>query len=223
MTVNKLWENIFSTRPWGKYPPEDLVRYVANEFSDYNDRKTIKVLEIGSGTGSNVWFLAREGFSVYAIDGSDTGIKLTYERIKNDLNINEQNVNLLVGDIISLPYKNDFFDLVIDIEAISTNNLKDSIAILKSVHRVLKKGGKFYSKHFAEGSEGDGVGERIERNMYITSIGVLKGFGPVRYCSKEDILRLYGNIFKIENIEKNIRTVDNQKSEIIEWSISLIK
>ena len=38
--------------------------------SRVSDRSTISVLEIGSGAGNNLWFLARERFDASGIDGS---------------------------------------------------------------------------------------------------------------------------------------------------------
>ena len=41
---------MFSTRDWGGYPPEELVRFVARNFFSAPDRKRVKILEIGYGT-----------------------------------------------------------------------------------------------------------------------------------------------------------------------------
>src|ERR1019366_5194304 len=70
-----VWEQIFSTREWGKYPPEHVVRFVAGNFYRVPDRKEMCLLEVGCGPGANIWFMAREGFTVSRIDGSATSIK----------------------------------------------------------------------------------------------------------------------------------------------------
>src|ERR1019366_523612 len=75
-----VWEQIFSTREWGKYPPEHVVRFVAGNFYRVPDRKEMCLLEVGCGPGANVWFMAREGFTVSRIDGSATAIKQARER-----------------------------------------------------------------------------------------------------------------------------------------------
>ena len=56
------WENIFLQKEWGKYPSIALVRFIASNYYDAQDRNEIKILEIGCGTGANLWYLAREGF-----------------------------------------------------------------------------------------------------------------------------------------------------------------
>ena len=68
------WEDLFSTQDWGKYPPIELVKFIAKNFYSKEDKKDIRILELGSGTGANLWFCAREGFRVYGIDGSQVHV-----------------------------------------------------------------------------------------------------------------------------------------------------
>jgi 2-polyprenyl-3-methyl-5-hydroxy-6-metoxy-1,4-benzoquinol methylase len=76
MAWNSGWDDIFRKHEWGKYPSENLVRYVGRNFYTVKDRSAITILEVGCGTGANLWYLAREGFSVYGIDGSNVAIEL---------------------------------------------------------------------------------------------------------------------------------------------------
>ena len=67
------WETIHATQEWGKYPAEPVIRFVARNY--YNKvRITIKILDFCCGAGSNTWYLAREGFDVYAFDGSVSAV-----------------------------------------------------------------------------------------------------------------------------------------------------
>ena len=43
----ELWEGIFSSREWGKYPSETLIRFIARNFYNVSDRKAINILELG--------------------------------------------------------------------------------------------------------------------------------------------------------------------------------
>jgi hypothetical protein len=49
-----LWEQIFNTREWGKYPPEHAVRFVARNFYRVPYRKQVRLLEVGCGPGANL-------------------------------------------------------------------------------------------------------------------------------------------------------------------------
>jgi ubiquinone/menaquinone biosynthesis C-methylase UbiE len=57
--------------------------------------------------------------------------------------------NLLVGDIMELPFENNFFDCVLDVECLYANNWKNSSLIMREIYRVLKQNGLFYSRTFS--------------------------------------------------------------------------
>ena len=71
---NPIWENVFVNNEWGKYPSESLIQFIAHNFYKKN-RSEVKLLEVGCGTGANVWYITREGFDGNGIDGSETAIK----------------------------------------------------------------------------------------------------------------------------------------------------
>lgn len=69
--LNKdIWDMVFSNQEWGKYPSEDLIRFIARNFYKVENRKNVKILELGCGPGANIWYLAREGFSFCGVDCS---------------------------------------------------------------------------------------------------------------------------------------------------------
>lgn len=141
MSWDKTWEEIFRSKEWGKYPSEGLVRFIARSYYKVPQRNDIKFLDLGCGTGANAWFLAREGFDVYAIDGSKTAIKIAKERFQNE----NLKAEFKAGDFIKLDYPNGFFDCVIDIAALQHNKPEYIKIVLDEVYRVLKPGGKLFS------------------------------------------------------------------------------
>ena len=44
-------------------------------------RKNVKVLDLGCGGGNNSYFIAKEGFDLYAVDGSNTSIQITRKKL----------------------------------------------------------------------------------------------------------------------------------------------
>ncbi len=70
-----VWEDIYASREWGKYPPEELIRFIARTFYAVPDRKAIRILDLGCGSGAATWYVAREGFSAFGIDGSPSAIR----------------------------------------------------------------------------------------------------------------------------------------------------
>jgi len=134
------WEKIYKSREWGRYPPEELVRFAARNFYSA-DRSKVKFLDIGCGTGAAAWFLAREGFTVFGVDGSETAIKIAKERFAKENLAGE----FKVGDIVKLDYPNNFFDCVVDVSALQHNTPENIKNILQECKRVLKPGGKIFS------------------------------------------------------------------------------
>src|SRR5450759_3956496 len=108
------WERVFATRPWGSYPPEELVRFIARNFRAVPVKSGVRVLEIGCGPGPNIWYLVREGFTVAGIDGSPTAIRQAEGRlVAEGLPHKMPLVDLKVGDFASLPWANEMFDAVV--------------------------------------------------------------------------------------------------------------
>lgn len=188
MAWDDVWERVFTSQEWGKYPGEDVIRFIARNFYQLEDRRSVKILEIGSGPGANLWFLAREGFDVYAIEGSLSGVEQAKARLDKELP--GWRGEVLCGDFSSLPYDSETFDAVIDVEAVTCNPFAESVAIYKEVHRVLKPGGKLYSRTFAKGTLGDETGEKISHNCYLTDTGPMAGKGPTRFTADDEIAQL---------------------------------
>jgi len=138
---DKRWEKVFQSQQWGKYPPEELVRFIARNFYKAVKRKDIKILDLGCGTGAGIWYLAREGFSAFGIDGSKTAISIARKRFQKE----DLEAHFKVGDLIKPNYPDDFFDGVIDIAAIQHNKIRSQRMILNEVFRVLKPNGKVFS------------------------------------------------------------------------------
>ncbi len=91
----------------------------------------LKILDAGCGTGGLLVKLAKYG-NVYGIDISSEGIKLAKKR---DLK------NLQVGTVTALPYKNNFFDVVVCIDVLYHQKVTDDAKALAEFSRVLKPNG----------------------------------------------------------------------------------
>ena len=99
------WNQVFAERSWGRYPPEELIRFVARTFPDAQKRRGLRALEVGCGPGANLWYLAREGFTIAGIDGSANAIDLARERLKAEgLRVSPPGADLKVGNFAQLPW-----------------------------------------------------------------------------------------------------------------------
>ena len=163
---NSGWDKIFKDNEWGKYPCEELIRFISRKF------------------------------------------------------------HVSKNDIMSLPFPDNMFDCVIDVECIYANSLEDSKIILEEIFRVLKPSGWFYSKTFATGMTGETTGLKLnnEPNTYLEmEDGPLrKGYGIIRLTAEEEIRQIY-HLF--DNLEYDFihRSNKNREFLIKEWIITAQK
>jgi SAM-dependent methyltransferase len=225
MTDNlKIWESIFQSNEWGKYPPVAVIKFIAKNFYKIQDRGSIKILELGCGPGANIWYLAREGFTIYGIDGSETAILNAKNRLESE-SLESKIGELRVGDYFNEldHFRDNCFDAVIDVESLYCNSFEKSKDIVELIFNKLKTGGVMFSLTFADGTWGFDGAEIQGYHMVKPIEGPLKNTGTGRFVTREDIEKLYKlNNNEITNIERQELHLNN--NEVIkEWIIELVK
>ena len=197
MAFDKTWEEIFRTKEWGKYPPEELVRFIARNYYNVLDRKKVKILDIGCGTGSCIWFMAKEGFDVYGIDGSKTAISIAKKRLQDE----NLSAHLKEGDFINLEYPKSYFDCITDISSLQHNSIADIKIILSQVKGILKPSGKVFSV-----MNSNATNLKKDVNLFTEK-------RVVNYFSEKEVIDMF-SIFDEILIDSVTRT-DNVNSNII--------
>ena len=215
-----VWERVFREREWGRYPPEELVRFVARNFYAASDRAAVKMLEIGCGPGSGTsWFIAREGFDLTGIDGSPTAVEKARKRFAAERLRGE----FLVGAVDNLPFPDARFDAVVDVVCLACNPEAESRAIIGEVHRVLKPGGAHFSLTPRSGCWGDGSGERIDRTtLREVREGPFSALGKTRFATRESLTELYSG-FRDLALEHTTHSAENETREIAHWIVTCRK
>ena len=97
-------------------------------------------LDLGCGLGRHSIYMAEKGFITYAFDLSHDAVIKTKEYAK----AKGLSINCMEGDMLSLPYENDFFDCIMCYNVISHTDTEGIKKIIKEIHRVLKKDGEVY-------------------------------------------------------------------------------
>ena len=218
MAWDSTWDGVFKNKSWGKYPSEPLIRLIAKNLYDKPDHSKIKILEVGPGTGANLWYFAREGFSVYGVDGSETALKIAQARLNSEIP-NWKGI-LKIGDVCDIDFNSNMFDCVIDIECLSCLKEKDIALASSEIFRILKPGGIFISRAFGKSTIGYGTGKKIEDNTFICDVGPLKNLGSIRFIDLEDIERIYPKeLFKTKSIESITYSLQNRTQVVQEWII----
>ena len=218
---NNCWEEIHQKKEWGKYPTESIIRFVAKYYYSVLDRKTIKILEIGCGTGSNIWYCAKEGFEIHGIDISETAVKKCVKRLNEEVPQWVGKIN--TGNLLNIGYENEYFDAIIDNECLSCNSLDKTKVILKEIKRVLKPNGRFISVGFTTTSKIGLSNNKMDTKNIAPINGPLSGNGTIRLIDEEDINSLYTSFFNINSFEILQKTIENRKYNIVEYVIDTIK
>jgi SAM-dependent methyltransferase len=222
MYSNKQWNSIFKKNRWGEYPSEDLIRFFAKNFYP---RKNLKVLELGSGTGANLWYFARNSYKTYGIEGSEYAVDISIEKLNKECH--GWKGEIICGDFSKIfPYKNNFFDAIVDIEATYLNPPGIQVKIINNIFRCLKKNGFFFSKHFEIGSYCCKK-SLSKNNHYGTAGGYLRNKGKSHFASKNFFYDVFKNNFKgiakIISVERSERTVNNMKNSYKELLLTAKK
>lgn len=205
-TFDAMWEQIHQEQDWGKYPPEEVVRFTARSFYRA-DRAGTRLLDMGCGSGAVCWYLAREGFDVYGYDGSSTAVSKAQQRLKEE----QLKAQVIVADAAHTSYPDAFFDGIIDSAMICANPVVGIQAILKEVQRILKGGGRFFSCGlFKIDMSGYGTGELLEPHTYREmTVGPLAHRGTVHFFDEDQIRKLWGQAgfknLQIDSLERTDR------------------
>lgn len=144
MSKKQWYEKLFENYA-RKYDREPYTQGTAGECDsierEINFDKSLKILDVGCGTGRHSIELARRGYSVTGIDLSESMLQRAREKAREQ----KVRVNFIQADARALPFESEF-DLAIMLceggfSLMETDEM--NFDILKSVTRALKPGGKF--------------------------------------------------------------------------------
>ena len=216
--IDPVWEASYAAGHSQRYPWDAVVSFVFRYAPKERARESVRVVEVGCGTGSNLWFAAREGFAVSGIDGSPTAISRARERFAKDGLIGD----LRVAEFDALPFENDSFDLAIDRGALTCVGHATGMAAVAEVARVLRSGGFFlfnpYSKrHSSAGAGTLGADGRVEG---ITR-GTLIGVGGICFYERNEVQKALSSPWRIRVLEHIERTnvLDENGLVHAEWRV----
>ena len=102
-----------------------------------------RILDLGSGDGTNIVALAHQGYDCTGLDISSVGVK----KAKKYAKATGISIDVRVRDIYKpLPFDSKSFDAVITLQAINHNTRPNIIKSFEEIYRVLKRGGLFCIK-----------------------------------------------------------------------------
>jgi ubiquinone/menaquinone biosynthesis C-methylase UbiE len=122
------------------YVTEGPVPAVEEFFKKYEkELKGGKVLDIGSGPGRNLTYIARQGFDTYGIDNSEASLKLLKERLKKE----GLAAHFAQASFYDLPFEDNKFRAAISNNVFQHNDWEGAEKSFSEAARVLEPGGLF--------------------------------------------------------------------------------
>jgi SAM-dependent methyltransferase len=217
--TNREWDGLYAGTSWGRYPSEDLVRFVARNLYKAPDRRAVAVLEVGCGPGPNVWYLAREGFHATGLDTSAVAI----DQARTFLQRDGLTAQLDVGDVTRLPYGDAMFHAVLDNECLSALTSGQLRQAIDEIARVLKPGGWFYSKTLGQGTTGENTGDPVDgepgTRRNISSPVLRRRFGVHRFAAEHELPALLQPL-QIVEYDSVTSTRENRAGTVRQWLIT---
>jgi SAM-dependent methyltransferase len=215
-SFDPLWEEKYAAGHAQRYPWDAVVSFVFRHAPRDRDRSEVKILEVGCGTASNLWFAAREGFSVAGVDASASAIRSAEQRFRAE----SLAADLRIADFTSLPFDDAQFDLAIDRAALSCCGRSAAHYAIGELARVLRPGGRllfmpYSSAHSSRSSGKPGV----DGLVLGISAGTLVGAGQICFWTEEDIRAAFARgwtLEKLEHVEAQERT-DKARGVHAEW------
>lgn len=126
-----------------RYPNEEFCRFISSHWlnsSTYDERRHLRLLEVGAGSGANLWMAAREGFDAYGLELSSKGVEVC----KSVLASWQVQADVRQGDMTAMPYEDSFFDIVCDVFSAYCLPYAQFGSFLRESRRVLRKGGRLF-------------------------------------------------------------------------------
>jgi SAM-dependent methyltransferase len=222
LSVDPVWEQKYSQGYATRYPWDFVVTFLFNHRPADRGIDETAVLEVGCGTGGNLWCAAREGFRVSGIDASPSAVAYAQNRFA----VEALDGDLRIGDFTQLPFDGRQFDLAIDRAAITCCGFEDAEKAVGEVWRALKPGGKFlfnvYSDHHSSCAGGETGPGGVKLNI---SGGNLVGEGQIRFYSRGDLERMFASgwqFVSVEHMELSQR-LQSSYSQHAEWRVVVQK
>ncbi len=159
--TEKGWEPVYKEKGdlYTNLEPK-IIRYA----KIFKKNKYKRILDLGCGTGRNTIYLAQQGFSVYALDASKTGVAITKKKAQK---LGLTNIKYRVADMKKTHYPNNYFDAIMCIFVLSHGLLKDNENAVKEIYRILKPNGMFITEVMSTKDKTCGKGKKIEENTYL--------------------------------------------------------
>jgi ubiquinone/menaquinone biosynthesis C-methylase UbiE len=184
------------------WPEQELIRFLGRVYGATWSLVKVahgKALDLGCGTGRNMWALHEAGFEPYGCEASLDALVLAGPYLEQR---QVTTAMLISAELPQILYADGLFDLVIDCQTIQHLSVEEHAAVYGEVARVLKPGGRFWSMHVGKGNFEEVYGGRYPE---------LREWGPDEL---EPLMHDAGFVF-----EKVPTVVARHEGGVIAWHV----
>ena len=189
------WARADGTTKWEQPEPE-VMTFAETLPAD------ARVLDLGAGVGRHALALARQGFSVAALDAAPEGIA----EINRIAAAEGLTVDARIGMMTDLPFADGAFDHVLSWNVIYHGDEEVLRTAIAEIARVLKPGGTFLGTMLSARripvELAKAPGREISRNTWVFE-GPGDKVHPHYFCTGRDLLELFSafEVFHLEDRE----------------------
>lgn len=222
-----VWEKIYADGQANMAPWTHAVTFMFSESPKNIPRNEIRILEVGCGTASNIFFAAQMGFRVAGIDFAPSAIDFAKKRFQESQLVGD----LRVADAAALPFDDNSFDLVLDRAALCSCPESVLVPAVKEAYRCLKPKGKFFFNPYSSRSSSAASGQCADGRLvggYRTDIteGVFTDIGGVCFFDESEIQGLLTAagfcVKKMEHVEI-VDVTQPLRSISASWRVTAVK
>lgn len=197
--MSDYWETVYSSGHLQRYPWDSVVSFVFRYAPHERPRTQVAILEVGFGTGANLWFAAREGFCVTGIEASESAVEAARERFAEE----RLRGDLRHGSFTELPFEDECFDLIIDRAALTCCTLPEIAVAIEEITRVARPGARFFFNPYADSHSSARSGTALATNVRVDiTDGSLAGLDRVAFLSAVEIHELLSRGWRIESLKR---------------------
>jgi len=185
-----------------RYPSEDVVRFIIRNWELPQSRNGLRALDLGCGSGRHTVYIAKEGFRVCGTDISAVGLANAEQFLRQE----GASAELKWSALDSIPYEDNFFDVVLAWESIHYGDLGFGRRVGREIFRVLKSGGRLFISFRSR--EDNHPGEETAERFTFKGIEAGKGLLFHLY-DRDEALSVLGGL-EIVYVDRFLWTRNNQ-------------
>jgi tellurite methyltransferase len=187
---NETWQSEDGRRAWSQADPDVLDCATAVLSAGGSD-----ALDLGCGVGRHALALARIGFNIDALDGSEAGIT----QLRHDAELERLAVRAHHGVMTELPFADASFDYLLAFNVIYHGDPTILEATLGEISRVLRRGATLQLTMLSKRNINFGVGDEIAPNTFIVPDATDDKVHPHFYCNAAELIGLL-NGFELRSL-----------------------